>query len=218
MKKKICALLLTFAMLLTLLSACGGGSDTAAPTRGSWDGNTFTSSYLGLQFTSPGQPWHIFSNDEIAERLELTDGQMGTGTDIPNSLWTDPGFVIDFVLVNAENGSSVGLVYERFLAGVSEQIHLRACGDNEIEMYAEEGFEVEYELTGTIMIAGIEWHAKRTTIDLGMPGLTLLGLSSETIILHLVNRDGRFFRCVSITVSSEEELAEIMSWFSPYGG
>jgi len=71
--KRLFAILLAATMLL---AACGG---TGTPTRGAWDGNTYSSRYIGLRFELPAD-WTVMTT------LEMMDAFM-----FPESLHVMPG-------------------------------------------------------------------------------------------------------------------------------
>jgi len=55
MKKETSAVLAVFLAFVLFLGACGGNAlpETGSPMPGFWEGNVFTSEYLGFQFTMP---------------------------------------------------------------------------------------------------------------------------------------------------------------------
>ena len=231
------AILLAVLMALTLtLAACGNGDDngpvtpptqnnngpadngpddppetngeTGTVTRGVWDGNVFTSEFLGLTFTMP-DGWVASTDAEIAALMGLAPGVLeAAGGDIPEDLWDTVESVHDMMAMNPLTGVSVQILFDRLeypytamstAEFVAEYLELM---EEIMEMMGME-FEV---LPGTTRIGNSDWHSFASTME--MFGMTITSRSFFSV------HEG-FSRTISITYSEgSESPEEILAMFS----
>lgn len=133
MKKILC---LIFCLCLSVsLVACGSPASELPPapapeeveiTRGTWDGDTFTSDFSAFTFEKP-EGWTIATDEEIGE---MTQGALSDGS------------VCD-MMVKKEDGCYVNVTYENLVASTgtastSEETYLSDL----TEMYTYYGYEV----------------------------------------------------------------------------
>ncbi|MCL2387489.1 MAG: hypothetical protein FWC89_08085 [Defluviitaleaceae bacterium] len=188
MKKIISIIIIT--ALLTILSACA--EEIITPTRGSWNGNTFTSEYMELRLVIPEHPWRIYSDYEIAQQRQFYE------------------YEIDFFVRQTQTESSIALTFKR-LHDDDFCIHeyLEACGTREAETFAAINLTATHTIE-TTPLAGIEWITKRTEIR----------HEAEVIALqiHLASIESGYLRCLHFRVHDDAHFQKIASWFSWHRG
>jgi len=198
MKKRIFTLLLAVTMLAAMLAACGGGTTTVAPTRGSWDGNVFTSEYLGLRFVTP-PGWNVMSDAEIGATMGLATGFMESfEVEMPD----DAEMAHDMMAVNPLTGDNVQIIYERIqgrrIPTVAQIIEAST------EPIEQMGGRV-ISIPGTTRIGAHTWYSFGTEINMG--GMIAYGR-------QFVNIQDGFVRLIIITnFTSVDAANDILPMF-----
>ena len=213
MKKMIYVVAL--ALMLTLFVACGNDDDTSANgangeqeeqsgfTRGTWNGNVFTNSQVGLTFTMPSG-WVAATDAEMAEL-------MGIGIDMFDLDFTEvqldlTGIVLvqDMMASNPETGAMVQIMAERLIFP-NNRISAAAKIEQEASVLAEMGMEVNMDFS-TINLGGHTWHVFGSAMEL-MPGFNIYGR-------YLVDvRDGFAFTIQIVYSELSESVDEILAMF-----
>ncbi len=122
--KKVLSLLL--AMLF--LSLCLFGCETTAHlkeklnariTRGTINGNTYTSEFTGITFTKPDH-WRYFTDEEIAEVLDI--GLEAMDANAFEKTVAEYSGVNDMMAINDATGQNVSIAYENLSLTVGKSI------------------------------------------------------------------------------------------------
>jgi len=222
MKKKLLALTLAFVLLVSLLAACGGnGGNGATPTpaepeatpapevgnpmRGVWDGDVFTSQYLGFRFEMP-EGWLAATDEEIAELLGLGADMIAQGTDLGDIMEVmDLTTVTDIMVSDPITGANLSIAFERLVFPhnrLSAQEYMEIASDLLLTM----GMEVNFDFPGTTRIGAYDWYSYQSIMDIG---INIYGR-------YFVNVEGGFARVISIIYSEGQEdlVDELLGRFS----
>ena len=127
------------------------------PVRGVWNGNVWTSEYLGLYLYLP-VGWEYASDDEIAEMLGLGTAILfgGAGMAVTDEFWEMANAVLqDLVAVDLDVGSNISVIIERMPSldfGVEELIRSNA------ELLPQLGMNVNVDVEPR-QIGGVRWDS-----------------------------------------------------------
>ena len=230
MKKKLLALLIAVSMLVLLFAACNGGTEEStepepeieeeeveqddpienAPVRGIWDGDTFTSEYLGLRFEKP-EGWVVATEEDIMELMGLGaefigDDIFGEGVDMARLMEVANITTIHDIMVSDPlTGTNVQIAYERLIFPMNRmtaQEYMETLGG----MLESMGMEVDFDFPGTTGIGNYDWYTFESIMDVGI----------EVFGRYFVNVQDGFARSISITYSdmSDLSLEDILALFS----
>jgi len=157
-----------FEFTYTRLSESGaGGTDNdeaepqaASPMRGSWDGDVYTNTHLGLTFTLP-DGWEAMSDADMAAMMGLAVAIVeDAGGYIPD----DVDAFIDMVAMNPLTGDSIQILFERQLFAMTPAEYITLAAEGMEAM----GITVDTSIAGTTPIGNADWHAMATEMDLGI--------------------------------------------------
>jgi len=205
MKKMFCVAAL--ALMAVLLVACGGGEydeDTIRGfTRGTWNGNVFTSDQVGVTFTMP-DGWVAATDEEMAEVMGL-GADMMSGEISPAMLEAAGVRVVqDMMVSNPETGAMVQIMAER-LVFPNTRISVPAYIENASEMLVTMGMEVDFDFPNA-SLGNYTWHVYESAMEI-MPGINIYGRYFVDV------RDG-FAITVQIVYSDfSESVEEILALF-----
>ena len=141
-----------------------GTTGNANFTRGSWNGNVYSNNALGVTFTAP-EGWHIFSDTELAEAMNLAPALLG---DNFADLWEDGAIDVimemqamsmtSFNSVNVVVTNERGLVINmaRMIEEMADEVIGAMPGTSNLEIHS-----------GTTRIGGFDYHSFSYEIDLG---------------------------------------------------
>jgi len=215
MLKKVFSLV-SIATLFFVLAACNrGGDDDTVPnlTRGIWDGDTYVSEYLGLEFELP-ESWTKIEDDEKEEFLGIvfTEAMPEMGLEVPDEVIDamEGGQFHDMFAMHPFEGTNIQILFERSPVAmlVSEEEYIEEMAE-QIEDVGAVGIEVdEFEIVpGTTTIGNYEWHQLSATMS--MPGVEL---NSNTF----VSIQGANIRLIIITTTSvgSDTLDDVLSMFN----
>jgi hypothetical protein len=169
------------------------------PTRGVWNGNVYSSQYLGLRFNMPSS-WFIVSDTELAEMIGVLATGIGTGLGIPDSFWQTAeniGF-FEMSALNPFTGANINIVIERLPNDMPTSAYLNQA----MLTMAMLGIPVT-RISGSTIIGATEWLA--TESDMGAFKLR-----------QLMNVQNGFARVISIGYFSDSQLTDILAMFSGY--
>jgi len=183
MSQKRFAVLLIILVCALFLTACGGGSTAPAapptatpalapapvttpavekadtspgegrPARGIWEGDTYTSAYLGLQFALP-RGWSAATDAEIANIV-------GIASDIFESdIWenVDVTMMIDMLAMNPQTGANINILFERLgfpNRGMTAPEYIAA----QAELMGQMGMNVTHIFPDPTQIGALEWFS-----------------------------------------------------------
>lgn len=138
--KKLIALLMSTALLLSL-AACSGGNDTADTTAagtntvvdeaekeqtnnkklsaGTIDGDVYTNDFMGITFTKPAD-WRYLTNEEIAQTINA--GQELMDTNALAEALSEKASYYDMSVQNSTGGENVLICYENTLLTALRQL------------------------------------------------------------------------------------------------
>ena len=133
------------------------------PVRGMWDGNIWTSEYLGLYFYLP-EGWEFASDEEIVDILGLGSALIlgAAGMAITDEFWEGINAVLyDMLAFDLESGSNIQVLIERMPSidfGVREVIEYNA------ELLPHFGMNVNIDVEPR-QIGGLEWEGFEAYMD-----------------------------------------------------
>jgi hypothetical protein len=136
-------------------------------SRGVWDGNVFTSAYLGLRFTMP-DGWSAAADDEMWDGVDLEAELYGLGIDPPDdmAMIRDLIIIYDMHAFNGATEANVQIAYERLLfpnADISEGEFIENLA-NVIQLM---GGEIGRAFPETTKIGRYDWHAFEYSMSFG---------------------------------------------------
>ncbi|MCL2842401.1 MAG: hypothetical protein FWE28_02900 [Oscillospiraceae bacterium] len=177
-----------------------------APVRGVWDGDIFTSEYLGLQFEKP-EDWVVATDEDIMQVMGLLDDGLlgddffGEGVDTARLFEVfDITTVHDIMVTDPATGSNIQIAYERLIFPanrMSAAEYIEALGDMLVTM----GMEIN-QFSETTRLGNSDWYSLEAVMDIH--GMELLGR-------YLISVQDGFARIITITYSGDTpELAEDM--------
>ncbi|MCL2401922.1 MAG: hypothetical protein FWC90_04695 [Oscillospiraceae bacterium] len=183
------------------------------PVRGLWEGNVFTSEYLGLRFVMPFD-WSAADDADIAGLMGVGADVMAiSGIEIPGEFWDmfDLVAVFDMVAANPLTGTSVQIVFERLmfpLRGISTAEYVEAT----VHQLERAGISVNLDFPGTVRIGDYDWYSFGTVMEMPL-GMVAYGR-------QFINVQDGFGRIIGITgndpeASVNEVLAMIISLDDP---
>jgi len=166
------------------------------PSRGAWQGNTFTSEYLGFTVTIPlNVPWRALSDAEIA----------ALNRNIPD-------VETDFYIHHDQTAASIELTHKKIPQDAEEfslREHLEGLAEIETEQANTLGLESSFEIIGNTILVEAEWLTKRSAFNL--PGLP------PVLVFRLVRQIDDFIVSIEFVVDDYDELRSIFDWFSTRG-
>lgn len=158
--------------------------------RGTWDGNTFTSTYLGVQFNMPAG-WVVATDEDIAQVMNLGFDMVGIDIDTDTLDALDVITFIDMMVSDPMTGGSVYITYERLIfphTRISVQDYIGIAAQT-IEMM---GMDVNLDFPGTTRIGGVDWYSYGSEMDVF--GTPVFGR-------YFVSIENGFARIISIIYS-----------------
>ena len=173
-------------------------------TRGTWNGNVYTSNQLGVSFTKP-DGWLIATDEEMAEI-------MGLGMDMLDAEFTPEMLdlaglttIHDMVVSNPETGAMVQILAERLIFP-NTRMAVPDYIDTVAEMLLSMDWTVNTDFPNT-RLGTYTWYVYGTAAEL-MPGFNVYGRYFVDI------RDG-FALTIQIVYSEVSESAdEIIAMFN----
>ena len=205
---KVLSMVLVVSMMLTTLVACNGGSSTALErrgvTRGVWNGNTWTSDYLGLTLTLPSG-WVHATDEEIADVLGLGADLIAAtqGVEIDTSVMESIGVLYD-LMASSPNGASIQVGMERLVFPNS-----RMTAPEYIEASASElvamGMEVDFNFPNT-RIGSLDWYSYGSMME--FMGMRIYG----RYFVNVYDSVARFI--ILMYTSDTEGVDEMLRLFS----
>ena len=179
-----------------------------APVRGIWDGDIFTSAYLGLQFEKP-EGWAVATEEDIMELMGLGaefigDDLFGEGVDMTSLLeLANVTTIHDMMVSDPLTGTNVQIAYERLIFPANRMTapeYIETLGG----VLETMGMEVNFDFPGTTRIGNYEWYSFESVMDVGI----------EVFGRYLINVQDGFARTISITYSEmSEPLDDILALF-----
>jgi len=204
MRKKCLLFFLVSLSLALFLTACGGSgpSRNIPPTRGLWEGNVYTSEYLGLQLTLP-EDWIATPDEEIVASLGLDPDTFLPASVVPEEVFDLPHLtsLTELSVMDPFTGASVMIIFERLEAPISENEYIALAA----EALALMGMEITLDFPLTT-IGAYEWHSYGSAFEVF--DLTIYGR-------YFVNIQGGFVRAIAISYHEfSESLETLLALFS----
>jgi hypothetical protein len=179
--------------------------------RGTWNGRTYTSDYLGLSLTTPAG-WTVATDQEIA-------AVMGVGMDfmqefssgiIPDAFWNMAmaTMIIDVVTANP-NGDSIQIAFERLTFPHTEMTELEYI-QHSVALLEEFGLEIDPRNLGqTIQIGNNTWYRISSEWDFGM--IVII----QNMYVNISDGMARLLTITTDNLGLGPDHDEIMNWFRP---
>lgn len=134
--KKTCTRILTFALVVILLfSLLSCGAKAPAFSRGTIDGDVYTSEFAGLTFTKPAD-WIYLTDEQIAEVMGVASEVMGNDT----LEETSEGSVIDLYAASQTSGDNVNITFSKGNAFTNLNVSIAASLELIKQQYESVGF------------------------------------------------------------------------------
>ena len=120
-------------------------------SRGSVDGDVYTSDFSGLTFTKPGD-WVYATNEEIAKTMNVGADALGDENAYLETV-AKLSTVYDMMVADPATGSSVSVMYENLTlsgsVGMSEEDYIDAV---RTQLEAVEGMDYSFDETTTMVV------------------------------------------------------------------
>ena len=208
--KKLLALALALVTLLALVSCNSnppednpGGNQTPALSRGTIQGNVYTSEYLGLSFNKPDS-WVYSTDEEIADAMNL-GAEMLLGENFKNVL-EDSGTVYDMMVVDVLTSSSINIGFENLAKTYSSNIT--------VDQYIQ-ALKTQFE---SITSISVTFPETAETKKLGQTEFTKLecsvttqGVSMKQV--YYLRKVDKYMSFIIVTIPSGYTVAEIEAMF-----
>ena len=173
-------------------------------TRGTWDGDTFTSNQLGISFTKP-DGWLVATDEEMA-------GIMGLGMEMMDLEFTPEMLELaglttihDMVVSNPETGAMVQIMAER-LVFPNTRISVEDYIDIVAEMLLSMDWTVDTDFPNT-RLGTYTWYVYGSAAEV-IPGFSIYGRYFVDI------RDGFALTIQIVYSEASESVEEIIAMFS----
>jgi len=217
-KKRLCALILIFVILL---AACAPAQDLASifaprqpPTLGSWEGNIFTSEHLGLRIDML-DGWVAYTDAELAEFSGFDAALLENRQDF----WelTDGMRVTDIDIWNPETFANIMILYEPFYTIADRMMPASQLNEFEAELWFDElnargdDRHVTVTISDTPVRIGDHYWYYFDTASFFYPE----DFTAYTRHFHSVQHGFGMIIFIDYYCSYSETLEEIMSMFSP---
>lgn len=211
--KKIVALLLATVMVF-LLVACGSTKkdddikqddpiQTKEVSRGSIEGDVYTSEFLGLSFTKP-ESWVYSTDEEIAAAMNL-GVDIFLGENFKDAVENNPS-LFDMMAVDIITRSNINIVFENlsktFATNITVEQYIQAL---KAQLANLSGMKVTFpEAFETVKLGETEFTKVDCTV-------TVQGSSMKQI--YYLNKVDKFMRSVIVTIPSGYTAEQIEAMF-----
>jgi len=185
------------------------------PTRGGWDGNVYTSRYMGMWFYMPYTwGWRAASDEELAEENRRghcceKPEMLAKGGVITDEMLSDFGLeIFDMMAANYETGASVSIYFTRFHYPEVPQIFSQGRSI----FPPRETLPYKINVPGTIRIGAYYWHHFQDPWGsrFDAPSVRMIDVQRHKFI----NVCGLFARSIVIIVNEySEQLDDILLMF-----
>jgi len=207
--KRLIVILIVLIVSMVFLAACGGAG-TSTPTRGQWDGNTFTSSFFGLHLDIPDD-WTAMTESEIQGAYQF----FGVDAIAPGEAVTPEAFdnadhtsMIDMMAVAGEGGMVMVGDMQSMIA-----LSINLLTSDEVNMNADQWLAHIMQEAGAprrvgedaVRIGSLDWYY----VDSVIAGTT-------SMQRMFANIEGRFVRLITIGYQNETQLNQYMGFFRSY--
>ena len=144
---------------------------TGSPVRGKWNGNVYSSAYLGFRFVLQ-DGWAVASEAEIATLMELGEEILNEISEnelsIPSEFWDMADITVfhELMASNIDTGASVQIIFERLLfpnTGISAPDYIKIAAP----FLEEFGFTVDLSNTDTVKIGENSWYLLAAEVNYG---------------------------------------------------
>lgn len=198
--KKVIALVLTFALALSLCACNLGEIVNKEISRGVIDENGYSSDYLGLRFTAP-EGWVYATQSELSalmgEAVDITD---------QNKLFTELQLVYDMMVQDLLTGSNVIIIYENLAVSgseditVEEYVEITKQGLTSVDM-----FTYTFNDEATVTLGDVDFT--RVTVTCEYNGFTMEQA-------YYIAKLGSYMASISVTVTDGTSIETIEACFS----
>lgn len=211
--KKFLALTLAIVMALLLVSCASVPSNgdeqpddsKKAPelSRGTIEGDVYTSEYLGLSFTKP-ESWVYSTDEEIAAAMNL-GVDMFLGENFKNALENNPS-IYDMMVVDTITRSSINVGFENlsktFASNITVEQYVEAL---KTQLGSISAMQVTFpEALATVKLGATEF----TKVDCSV---TAQGVSMKQV--YYLNKSDNFMRFIIVTIPAGYTVAQIEAMF-----
>jgi hypothetical protein len=131
--------------------------------RGTWDGNIFTSEYLGLRFAKP-EGWFIATDEEIAELTGIGMEFFADDVDIDALMELAAVTTVYDMMATGIEGVSVSILYEQLIFPAT-RLTAREYIEVMAEMVVSVGMDVDLDFPETTRIGYFDWYSFRSVMD-----------------------------------------------------
>ena len=218
MKKKLCAL----ALIAVLLAACAPAQNLALlfdtnpqpPTLGSWEGNVFTSEYLGLRVEML-DGWVALTDEELSELSGFDFTLLENRQDFWELVDTQGWRISDMQIWNPETFAIVEILHERFYTVADRMMSASQFNELEADWWYDELRDVgaryiTIDISDTPVRIGSHYWYYFDDASLLEDGFILYGRHFQS-----VQHGFGMIIYVSYCCCTPETLEEIMAMFSP---
>ncbi|MBQ8623538.1 MAG: hypothetical protein IJ424_04070 [Oscillospiraceae bacterium] len=204
--KRLFALLVVFIVAFSMVGCADTAKDIVNKTltRGTFDGNVYTSEYVGIKFTKPDS-W-VFATEEEMNSLMDAGADVMDQSDYQKSL-SEMLTVFDMMASDPETGNNINFVYENLKLSDSVDI----TEDEYIESFK----------TNLESIADISYtFGEVETVTLG--GVEFIKLNCDAVYYQVVSmkqavylkKVGDYMVSITLTLVDGSDASNIEAYFS----
>ena len=203
--KKFLVLALAIVMALSFVAcdSAQSGNQTANVSRGSVNGDVYTSEYLGLSFTKPSS-WVYSTDEEIAAAMNLGAEKL-LGENFKDALENNPS-VYDMMVADTVTRTNINVGFENLTKTFSSNIT--------VDQYIQ---ALEAQLANVSGMT-VTFPSSVETVKLGKTEFTkvvcsvnAMGVSMKQV--YYLNKEDKFMRFVIVTIPSGYTVEQIEAMF-----
>ena len=204
---KIVAIIMMLVLSLTVLAGCGKTEENTAAgeqqetkkelSRGTWDGDVYTSEFAGLKFTLP-EGWTRSTDEEIAEVMQLGEEVLADEGKY-NSELAKLTTVYDMMAKSADQTANIQVMMEKTTYDVDAYAATLKKGLEEVQSIP---YEVGEPTETTI--CGNTYKAVTATVEMS-------GVKMEQS--YYIRVEGDYMVAIIVTSAGDMTVSEIMSNF-----
>lgn len=197
--KRLLSATLCLIVAVTLIGC--SQAPTAKFTRGTWDGNVYTSEFLGLTFTKP-ENWEIASDEEMEELFGISMDMMEADTDAAKQQ-----VIFDMLVADPETNSNISFMFQNLSV-------IKGGKSITEEQFAKSIEEQSSALEGVTYVAGELKTATFGEKDYKYMSSTITMQGVEMNQIAIIRKEGNYIFNATATTTGGETVEEILAMFS----
>ena len=209
--KRIFALVIVLVMALSMVGCSDKVTDILNKeilnkelTRGTVDGNVYTSEYIGLSFVKPDS-WVYSTDEEINELMGATNDIMNR-TDYEAAV-ADLATVFDMMVIDSATSNNVNIVYENLALSGSTDITMEEYLDiTKKNFEAIPDFSYTFSDATNVTLGGVEF----TKLECDLTYMELISMKQALYMKKV----GNYMVLISFTIIDGTDESVIEGYFT----